>query len=332
MRNKKYIFISILIIAILSFVGYSIAENNRSGIISSGNNSDINVIQTIDPMLDIAEGKVDGYAALNKFGRNVEIDNNVTADIWDGGYTVGSGGESLIWVAPTQARLHDIVSDNAADNAAGTGTHSLEIFGLLNWVSGEVNEVVIPDGTSTVSTSLAYVIINRMKVLTKGSGSSNVGLITATAATDGTVSSQIQPNMGQTQQTIYGLPSSQNLYLRSLYANVNKSGGQTALIDFALLCNPEPQTELTNFNTVHPSGLMTVGTSALPIPFLVPKKITGPMLMKIQVRSGTDNMDVSAGFDGILVDTNTDYLLGGGSVNGIILADRFGRYLLHDGS
>ncbi len=60
--------------------------------------------------LEVAKGTVPGVSYVNKLGRNPEIDTGTDPeDIWD------AGG---LWVAPTQARIHDVASANAAD--AGT--------------------------------------------------------------------------------------------------------------------------------------------------------------------------------------------------------------------
>lgn len=249
-------------------------------------------------MQEVARGLVSGFSSINKFGRNIEIDNGVTADIWDGGHTAD---ESLIWVAPTQARVHNIASTSASDAAAGVGARTIRVFGLPDWDSAETSQDIIMDGTSDVPTT-ALVIINRMEVLTKGTTSVNVGTITATAVTDGTVSAKIRPGQGQTQMAIFGIPSTQTAYMGRLYTNANKAGGAAALADVSLLYNPEPNTELLNFLTKHSLGLLTDGTSALTIPFFAPKVFVGPGILKIQVLSGTNNMDISAGFDLLIVD------------------------------
>jgi hypothetical protein len=262
-----------------------------------------------EPLLSIARNLVTGMFSVNKFGRNIEIDSGVTADIWDGGHRIGAGGVSLIWVAPTQTRIHAIVSTSDEDSdtggivAQGDGARTIRVFGLTDWDTNEVSEDIIMDGTNAVNTSNSYVIIHRILVLTKGDDAlgPNVGVITATAATDGTVTAQIRVSQGQTQMAIYGVPSTQKAYIGRIYANVNKSGGAAGLLDVSLLSNPEPDNELTNFLTKHTFGLQTVGTSAFTIPYYTPKVIEGPTIIKIQTSSNTNDMDVSAGFDLVLV-------------------------------
>ena len=159
------------------------------------------------------------------------------------------------------------------------------------------------DGTNNVATDSSYVIIHRMKVLTKGGSPANVGVITATATAPSatTVTARINIGQGQTHMAIYGIPSTHTLYLTDMYASTNKAVGAAGLVDITLWANPEPQTELTGFISKHTFGLMTVGTSTNPHPFNPPRPIPGPAILKVQAFSGTNDNDISAGFNGYLV-------------------------------
>jgi hypothetical protein len=252
-----------------------------------------------DFLLEIARGNISGQSAVNKFGRNIEIDSGVTADVWDGGHTAD---ESLLWVAPTQARTHTIASTSASDTDGGVGARRLLLFGLTDWDTTEVSEEIIMNTGSPPVTANSYVIIHRMRVTTKGATNVNVGVITATATSDATVTAKIRAGQGQTQMAVYGIPSTQKAYAGNFYGNVNKAGGAAGLIDISLKVNPEPQNELINFLVKHTFGLQTVGTSALEVNYYTPKEIPGPAIIKAQALSGTDNMDLSAGFDLVLVD------------------------------
>lgn len=252
--------------------------------------------------LEVARDNVPGMSSINKFGRNIEIDSGVTADIWDGGHTLASGGVSLLWVAPTQARVHDIVSSSASDDDGGVGARTIRIYGLTSWDTKEVSEVITLNGTSNVATTKSYVIIHRMEVLTKGGTDVNVGIIKATAQTDSTITAQIQAGNGQTEMAILGIPSTQTAYVYIFYGEVNKAGGAAGVVDSCLMVNPEPNAELTNFIIKHRFGLQTVGTSSYAHNFNPPKKIEGPAIIKVSVPSGTNDMDVSAGFDIVLID------------------------------
>ena len=257
----------------------------------------------LDYLHEVAKGNFPGVSTINKYGRNIEIDSGVTADIWDGGKTLASGGTSLIWVAPTAAAVHNIKSSSASDASGGVGARTIRVYFLPDWNTAQKTEDITMNETADVPMTNLSVIIYRMKVLTKGATSTNVGLITATATapSDTTITARIEIGKGQTQMAIFAIPSTQTFYMDRFYANINKAGGATGLADVALLVNPEPDAELTNFLTRHTFGLQTVGTSAFLIPYTTPKIVVGPSIVKVQVVSGTNEMAVSAGFDGIRV-------------------------------
>ena len=252
--------------------------------------------------LAIASGNITGAIAINKFGRNIEIDSGVLADVWDGGYTLASGGTSLLWVAPTASRIHNIASSSTTDASGAAGAKTIKIYGLVSWGTKEVSETIVMNGTTDVPTTKPYVIIHRMKVVTKGASGPNVGVITATAVTNSTVTASIRAGQGQTQMAIYGVPSSQTAYVMSFYTSMNKAGGASAVADINLLVNPEPDVETTKFLTKHTDGLDSTGTSHFNHLYLLPKKIAGPAIIKMQALSGTNNVDISSGFDMVLLD------------------------------
>lgn len=257
----------------------------------------------IDPfnVLEIARGNVAGMVTINKFGRSTNVDNGVATDIWD---RANATNDVDIWVAPTQARTHDIVSSSASDDGSpvGVGARTIKVFGLTGWGTKEVSEDIVMNGTTNVPTANSYVIVHRMQVLTKGATSSNVGLITATAQTDGTVTAQINAGEGQTLMAIYGIPSTQTAFVGRIYGSVNEAQGAAGNADVSLMVNPEPDAELLNFITKHRFGLDDTGTSALSVNYYTPKVFAGPLIIKMQAIGGTNDLSVSAGFDLILVD------------------------------
>lgn len=294
MSNQNQTSLVILVAAIALTAALSLGFSGR---VASTNHS----------IVDIALGKVAGQGTVNKFGRNINIGNGVTADVWDGGQT---GDVSLIWVPPTQARIHAIVSTSLEDsdtggvNPQGDGARTLRVYGLVDWDTKEVNEDIIMDGTTAVNTSNSYVIIHRLETLTKGSHATgpNVGTITATAATDSTVTAKIRPSQGQTQMAILGIPSVQTFMVLMIRNSANKAVGTTGSADIHLLVNPEPDAELLNYLTKDTEGIKMAGDSSVPMPYVAPKVIPGPAVIKLQASSDVVNMDISSSFDGILVD------------------------------
>lgn len=246
-------------------------------------------IQNKDFALEVARGNIAGVSGVNKFGRNGGF--SAQEDLWDVGGT---------FVAPTTARLHDIVSTSASDSAAGVGARTIRVFGLTGWGTAEVSEDITMNGVTNVPTVNSYVVINRMQVLTKGATDVNVGVITATAQTDATVSAQINAGAGQTRQVIYGIPSTQTLYLTDFRASLGQGTTAGALCNVQLLVNPEPDVELTNFLNKERFGLIDGASSSWEIRFNPYLPLPGPSLIKMAV-SASANAVADGAFDGYLV-------------------------------
>ena len=91
----------------------------------------VNVIPTKDFALEVAIGNVSKTFKINKFGCGPDCDSGIATDVWDG----ADGATSTdIWVAPTQARVHDIVSTQAADDGSpvGTGMRTVRILNRIH--------------------------------------------------------------------------------------------------------------------------------------------------------------------------------------------------------
>ena len=222
---------------------------------------------------------------VNKFGQNPAC-NTTPQDIWDG---------EGVWAAPTEARIHAIVSSAPADASGGTGAQTIRIYGLKTWDSIETNELItMPvDGTTPVNTVNSYVIIHRMKVLTWGSGKTNAGTITATAATDGTVTAQILAGKNQTLMAVYGVPSIIEASVVSYYHSVNKA--QSASVNCALLVNYTPEVTNSGFLLTH---IVAVKDAVQQHKFRPPITFSGPAIIKLEATgSSATDTDVSGGFD-----------------------------------
>jgi hypothetical protein len=252
--------------------------------------------------LTIPQGNYAGgpYTSVNKFGRTTNADSADPTDVHDG---ANATDDVAIWVAPTTARTHQIKSSQAADDGdpVGVGARTIRIYGLTSWDTAEVSEDITLNGITNVATVNQYVIIHRMKVLTSGATSINVGNITATADTDTTVTAQINAGNGQTLMAIYGVPSVKTAYITGYYTSALKSAAALR-VAVALLVNENPNAQRTNFLTKHTLGIDTTGNSYFHHKFEPYKEIKGPAIIKIQANASADNTDVSAGFDLIMAD------------------------------
>ncbi len=234
-----------------------------------------------------------GWSVINKFGWAPDADKDDPTDVWDG--ADGATG-TKIWVAPTQARKHDIVSAAAADDGApvGTGMRTVRVLGLTDWDTKEVSEDVILNGATPVATVNTYVIIHRLIGLTFGSGGTNAGIIKATAQVDGTVTAMITAGHGQTCMAIFGVPSPQTLLIRHLHATVLRSKVDVK-VDVALLANERPDQADSGF--VMKLHAQFGSNQSLRRPFVPALELAGPLIVKLQATTDTNDSEVTAAFD-----------------------------------
>lgn len=253
-----------------------------------------------DFKLMVSRGLIPDHYPVTKFGQAPNGVQTSATDIWA---LANSTPTQQIWVAPTTARVHLVRSSSASDDGspAGVGARTIRIWGLTSWNSIEVTEDIVMNGVTDVNTANSYVIINRMKVLTSGATSINVGQIVAVAQTDGTTTAVILAGKGQTQQAIFGMPSTQNLYLDNYGVSLHDTTSSGVKIDAYLMVNENPDVQTTNFLTKHNFGCTSIGSSSFDYTFGVPYKIEGPAIIKIQGIASANDLDTSASFDGILI-------------------------------
>ncbi len=258
------------------------------------------ILSVTDPSLEIARGNVPGHFVDNQHGRASKVDNGIETDVWD---RANATDNQAIYIAPTEARIHQIVSSSASDDGSplGVGARTISVIGLTSWDTREIAEVITLNGVTNVPTVNAYVIINHMEVLTKGVTSINVGIITATADVDGTISAQINAEQGEAQMAILGVPSIQDAFITNYYGVAIKNAAAVN-VKVELLGNPNPNEELLNFVIHHTIDTESDGSSNVQHIFNPYRKFEGPTFLKVRANASANNTDVSAGFDAILVD------------------------------
>ena len=253
--------------------------------VSVAANGGLPVSDQSDWSLEVAEGAFAKYHAVAKFGRNPDVDTG-TEDIWSQGGT---------WVPPTAARVHAIVSSSTDDAPAGTGALTVSVNGL-DGSYAEVTETVTLNGTSAVNTANSYVIIHRMIVLTAGSGGTNAGTITATAATDATVTASIQAAKGQTQMAIYQVPAGHSAYLYSYGGSYN--GGSNSSVTIELYARPFGGA----WNLKGSLGLMATGSNFGARTYRFPLRFSEKTIIRLAATTDTVNCNVIGHFDMLLED------------------------------
>ena len=252
--------------------------------------------------LDIPAGNIISTTSDNKYGYAPDGVQTTSTDIWD---RADAAATQQLWASPvapgtTTGVLHNIVSTSVVDDVAGIGAKKIQIYGLTDWDSDEISEIIEMDGTTNVSTVNSYIIIYRMKVIQYGALGPNVGVITATNAAGSIVTAQINANQGQTQMAIYGIPSTKTAYLTNWYASVHNRTSSTATTQ--LLYCTDPVGNASRFLVKETRGLCSDGTSSgvwEKNPYL---SLEGPGILKINAIASAADQDMGAGFDLILVD------------------------------
>lgn len=162
---------------------------------------------TWDFNLRVAAKRVEGISSHTFYGNNPDIDG-VLEDVW------GTGG---VLQFLSSSETMDIVSTSTDDdgNPEGTGAHRIAIRGLDDNYT-PISEIVTLDGTSVVVTTQSYFRVNRMIILSAGSNDTNVGDISATATTAGTIQAEIKADNGVTTKSQLTVPENKRFFITSL--------------------------------------------------------------------------------------------------------------------
>ncbi len=164
-------------------------------------------------------------------------------------YTITSSGANLIITAKVAAAndatlnmaytndtctglTPDASSNDTHAGSTKTGALKVQVTGIL--ANGtEAIEYCDMYGTTGVNTVNAYLYINDLRVHTAGSTGSNVGAITATAATDSTVTIVIPATENKARQAIYLAPSGLNKVIKRFSASTyNATAGAVTTLYF----------------------------------------------------------------------------------------------------
>jgi hypothetical protein len=241
--------------------------------------------------IPIANGDVDGYAAIHKFGRNPDV-GNAPETVW-------MHGGKYQYLAVNSPSTVYAYSANSEDSASGTGARTITIQGLDNNFN-EIEETITVNGAVSTKTFLR---IYRAFVATAGSTSTNVGnvLISTGAGGTGTVLADIGTigtgttfGLGQTQLALYTIPAGKTGYLTTWNVGCAPMNNKATV----LLKSRELDGVDVPFRTKDIVDLVGgYHTQNYSIPLRFPEKTDIEV-----VAAGDSNTIISSSFDIILVD------------------------------
>jgi len=236
-----------------------------------------------DFFFEVSAGNKVGFAHINKFGRNTDIDTT-QEDVWDGGGTI---------TYSTTADITHIVSSNAGD------TFDIEIQGLdADW--NLVTQSKALTGTTGVALDTPLIRVFRMKndsgTAAAGNIQCGVGAVT-TSFTAGNLRGQITLGFEQTLMALYTVPANKTAYLVKYWGDVNKSN-VTGALDLTLWARSFGGV----FRVQSTNGLIAAGSSSFERDYKPYPSYSEKTDLRVTGTGSTNNFDVSAGFDLILVD------------------------------
>jgi len=237
--------------------------------------------------LELSKGKISGHSAVNKFGRNIDVDTGSFQDIWDGGGTYGF---------LSAATEHWVSSESSNDGSGYPGAGTIHIQGLdSSW--NAATERVVLDGATHQPTSNAFLRVFRMKVMSAGASGKNIGRVLCAATDSGGTTAIISADYNQTLMAIYAIASGRTGYLTNWYGDMNRNTTSGAA-NLVLRARKDGET----FQTKHVLGIVGAGNSHFSHTFMPPLKFTEKTDIKIDADVSANNTDISAGFDITLVE------------------------------
>jgi hypothetical protein len=176
--------------------------------------------------LQVARGQITGHA--------VNLVSGISGGVGTSTITVWS--QNAVYAYLSTASVIKISSTNANDTAAGTGAHTVSIYGLDADYS-QINETVTLNGQTAVNTVNSYLRVFHLAVVTAGSGEAAAGTIYAgtgvvTSGVPAVVYSVYTTSNGATA-AIWTVPAGYTAYVTSYssgYSNASATANGTVYL------------------------------------------------------------------------------------------------------
>ena len=240
---------------------------------------------------DIALGNIPSLQSVVKFGGAGPAGaGDAPLDVWSPG---GDYEGQPIVGAPVLTAT--VVSAGLLDTALGTGARTVQVFGLDENLE-PVDEIVTLDGTTPVPLTNLYERLNRMKVLTAGSGGENDAVISAVRDVTNEVFATIPSGLNQTQIAAYTIPAGKVGVLTNLWVSIGLANGNSGSAEVTLRARPQG-------GVYQAARSFTLSNSAAVNPITLPVTFDEGTDLKVRVEDISDNNTfITAEFDLVLVD------------------------------
>lgn len=251
-------------------------------------------IKPSDSSLEIPRGNVLGATSVNKFGRSSAITTGDTFEIWDG---------NVAYAFPTTPSITHIRT--ATDTPAMDGL-LVEIQGLNATWDLVTQNATIDAVTSTateVELTTPLIRVFRMKVLADVVTTNNIW-VGATGVAAATAKAIIIAGNNQTQMAIYTVPNGKTAYMTNYYATVNPGGGAPTTFNVRLWASDRDNSYAKQLKHIQGVSANVGAYGRMQHHFNPYYKFTQKTDIYLTGTPTGASVDVSAGFDLILVDNN----------------------------
>ena len=237
--------------------------------------------------LQVGRGQITGHSVVHVFGHNPDVDTTEVT-IWP---TTGLLGH------PASPTLMTVSSSSASDTSAGTGARSVFILGI-NGTGGYVSETVVLNGQTAVTTIHEYDAIERVTVVSVGSGRVNAGTIYVGT---GTVTS------GVPAVTYSAMGIGDNL---ALVGHWTCPAGYTGYLTYgSVTCGDTTGNQYITARLkqrgqdgiIRTAAITTIGSGTAGYDFAYPVKILSGECITATAKGSSNNNDVSSYFQIVLV-------------------------------
>lgn len=161
----------------------------------------------LPPLLhDVAAERITNHHRISQPGHNETI-----GATWE---LVYPKSQAYTWLNAVDT-LH-VLSDAAADAAAGTGARTVYVWGLdADW--NPISETITMNGVTAVASTLEYIRVQGAYVVTAGTGGQNAGHISIMDSMENWTLQYIEMMMNRAGAALYAVPAGYNLYITSWY-------------------------------------------------------------------------------------------------------------------
>lgn len=176
---------------------------NQGGIVSS-----ISRTGAFEPFdLQVARGQITFHEAFCQFGINGDVGTSLET-VW-----VGGG----LYTFPSSATTTTISSSSANDTSAGTGARTVFVDGL-NADYERVTETASLNGQTGVTLTNEYLRVNKITVLTAGSGGTSAGSIyvgtgTVTTGVPAVILNRTGSSSNESESGFYSVPEGYTAFI-----------------------------------------------------------------------------------------------------------------------